>query len=314
MQQAVGPIVSVIVSSHRREYVGALAEACGGGSLKKAEVIIVADYDIRKYAEKFPSVHWVHDDRKSIPAKRNAGCRKAQADIYAFIDDDCVPYPDWIDKAMDHLDRHPGQGAVVGRTVVESAGESAPLSEFRRLERRGYRTNNLFFRKQAFWACGSFDERFTVQREDADLAFSALEAGIEIGYCPDAAVMHRVRHNEKWDLLKNCVNRRFDPLLFRKHPALYREHVGSPVPPAVGLVMVFHLLLLFTLAACPALWPYAAGLDCAAALALSFRRNRSGGGGLFWIVRDVISFLFAPFVLTGALIYGSITFRKLLLF
>jgi cellulose synthase/poly-beta-1,6-N-acetylglucosamine synthase-like glycosyltransferase len=314
MQQPLGTAVSVVVASHRKEYACALAAALlahGTG----AELLIVADYPVEELAEKFPGVTWKYLDDKSIPAKRNFGSRAATGHILAFIDDDCVPAADWLDAGVKYLEEHPEAGGVEGRTVIDApADTSAPMAEFKRLERRGFRTNNIFYRKKVFFEAGGFDERFTVQREDADLAYSVLSRGYGIGYCEGAVVRHRVRENEKWDLLKNCVNRRFDPLLFKKHPALYREHVGTPFTPAIGLVLFFLVLALFSLAVFSAAWMYPLAAGIAAALVLAVRRNVMGRGGLLWILRDWLSFFLSPIVLTGALVYGSIKFRRYLLF
>jgi GT2 family glycosyltransferase len=309
--------VSVVVASHRSAYVNDLADALTRQTVTGhpgIEVIVVADYPVEEYQKRYPAIRWLFNPGKGIPAKRNAGCTAAAGEILAFIDDDCVPSQGWTGQGVAYLDNHKDAAGCEGRTVLESGALAAPVAEFRRLEKAGYRTNNIFYRKNVFESAGGFDARFTLQREDADLAFSVLSLGHTIGYCPDAIVTHRIRSNEKWDLLKNCVNRRFDPLLYKKHPVLYRKHIWSPMPPGIGLVMGFHALLLIVLSACIALWPFAAALDVSAALVLSVRRNRNGRNGIFWIGRDFISFLAAPFVIEGALIYGSMKYGKWLLF
>ena len=146
-----------------------------------------------------------------------------------------------------------------------------------------------------------------------DLAYSLLEAGFSIGYSKDIRVTHRFRHNEKWDLLKNCVNRRFDPLLHYKHRRLYRHHIGTPWTPMVMAMMLAHTALLlsgmaFHGAAVPALL-------IALVLAISGALRRAGMpwrcGGAAWI-RELVSCSISPLVLLGALVYGSVRFRHLL--
>lgn len=305
--------VSVVVASHRPEYIVALAESLVAG-FSDSEIIVVADYAVKALSEKFPGIVWMYVDNTSISAKRNSGSRAAHAGILAFIDDDCIPEPGWISEALDYFDCCPQAGGVEGRTIIEAANAAAPISEFRRLERRGFRTNNIFYRKDIFVGAGGFDERFSVQREDVDLAYTVLSCGHDIGYCETAIVKHRVRYGETWDLLKNCINRRFDPLLFKKHPGMYRKHLGSPFTPAIGLVLFFHAMLLLSLLMMPAACLICAGADLTVALALSVRRNAEGKNGPAWVLRDWISFLVSPFVLGGALVYGSVKFRKWLVF
>jgi GT2 family glycosyltransferase len=315
-QAAVGVRVSVVVASHRRAYVKDLAAAFAGQPASGIEVIVVADYPVEDLRRQrmYPAIRWVFHKDKSISAKRNEGSRLSQGDILAFIDDDCVPAAGWAGQGLLYLDNHKDAAACEGRTVIEGGAAAAPVAEFKRLEKAGYRTNNIFYRKSVFLAAGGFDERFTLQREDADLAFSVLSLGHTIGFCAEAVVTHRMRRNEKWDLLKNCVNRRFDPLLYKKHRLLYRKHIGSPVPTGIAIVAGFHVLVVLAAAVFTVLWPIAAVLDCLAALLLSVRRNRNGKNGFFWIMRDFVSFLAAPFVIEGALLYGSVKFRKFLVF
>jgi GT2 family glycosyltransferase len=158
---------------------------------------------------------------------------------------------------------------------------------------------------------GGFDPRFTFQREDVDVAFSILHLGLFIGYCPDIQVLHLHRGNEHWDLLKNCCNRRFDPLLFKKHPELYRQWIKTPATPSITALLALHGLLIAGL--CVGL---ATGLlivgDLGYALVLSLRRNLPAGFHGGQIARDWLSYGVSPFVLFGALVYGSVKFKKFL--
>jgi GT2 family glycosyltransferase len=317
MQPAVVPRVSIVVASHRSVYIKDLADAFAGQEYFgdfAVEVIIVADYPVEEYQRRYPAVRWIFLEDAGISVKRNAGSKVARGEVLAFIDDDCVPAAGWAGQGLFYLDNNKDAAGCEGRTILECEAVAAPAAEFKRLEKAGFRTNNIFYKKSVFESAGGFDERFTFQREDADLAFSVLSLGHTIGYCPEAMVTHRVRRNENWDLLKNCVNRRFDPLLYKKHPALYRKHIGSPIPPGIGCIMAFHVLFLFALVVSIALWPVAAAVDCLTALALSVRRNRNGKNGLLWVVRDFISFSIAPFVILGVLLYGSVKYRKFLMF
>lgn len=50
----------------------------------------------------------------------SAGVREASGDIVAFMDDDAVPWPDWVERLMPHYDA-PEIGGVGGRDVMEGA-------------------------------------------------------------------------------------------------------------------------------------------------------------------------------------------------
>ena len=138
--------------------------------------------------------------------------------------------------------------------------------------------------------------------------------GGKIDYCPQIRVEHRFRYWERWDLLKNCWNRRFDPLLYRKHPELYRKHIHSPFPPGILLISAGYLFLSFSFPANNrTVSKWAAVLNLALVLVFGIKRCGIGKESLKKFVSETVSVILSPLVLTGALIYGSIRFRKFLL-
>ncbi len=317
MPETIIPHISIIVASHREQFVDGLVssfEALDRDPVP-TEIIIVADYPVEQFKDKFPHIRWIHVPDKSISAKRNKGITSARGSICAFIDDDCRPSENWISDAVAFLDMHPDMVGVEGMTAIASSDtREGSYREFKRLEKRGYRTNNIFYRRETLLSMNMFDERFTVQREDVDLAYTLLESGNSIGYLTDLRVEHQFRKNEKWDLLKNCINRRFDPLLFKKHKALYRQHIGTPYPPSIILIFITHVFAIITSISMNSYAPYIYGIDLLAILIFTVRRAGIPfvTNPLQW-TREFVSFCVAPFVLCGALIYGSIRFRYIFL-
>jgi len=278
-----------------------------------SEVIVVADYDITQVTSEYPQLVWMFHNEKSISAKRNKGCLSAHGNVVAFIDDDCLPAPDWMEKGIAFLGKNPDVAGCEGRTIIDKKDAMAPISEYKRLEQPGYRTNNIFYRKQVVIDAGGFDERFTVQREDADLAYSILEKGQTIAYCPEAIVYHSIRPNEYLDLIKNCINRRFDPLLYKKHRKLYRQHVGCPIPPSIGIIVSLHCIALLMAVFLKEWVGWFLFVEYIVAFVFAWRRNREHHNGIAKFL-DGFLFLFAPLFLIGALVYGSIKFKKWLVF
>jgi glycosyltransferase involved in cell wall biosynthesis len=316
MREIKYPIVSIIIASHRKRCIGQCVKSIVRltQGLLSIEIIVVADYPLEEFETNHPEARWISHPEISISAKRNLGIAHARGALVGFIDDDCLPQSGWIQAAVKFLEQNPTLAGFTGQTLVEWApGKSYPVNEYKRLESPGYRTNNIFYKKDILTGIGGFDTRFTVQREDVDLAFSILEKGETIGHCPNCTVQHLHRAGERWDLLKNCINRRFDPLLFRKHPALYRRWIKTPCTPSIAAMLAVHgllgaaVVLGFSAAA-------AVAGDMAFALALSARRNRHTGFHGAQIARDWLSYWVSPFVLFGALMYGSAKFGALLIF
>ena len=314
MQRIKYPSVSVIIPSHRDIYIDELVfsftkEVCGSIPI---EIIIVADYSINKYREKYNHIEWIYIPDKSISKKRNIGIMAANSNICAFIDDDCIPGKDWIPAAIKYLHCHPEMAGVEGLTIISRCDEKqGSYREFKRLENRGFRTNNIFYQKKILLEVAMFDERFSVQREDVDLAYTILESGFTIGYSQDIQVKHRYRKNEKWDLLKNCVNRRFDPLLFRKHEKLYRQYIKSPYPPGISVLSAVYFLTIVFYKILKKYFFIGIVFDVTTIFILTIRRMGIPALKNYgqWL-REYISFAVSPIVLTTALLYGVLRIKK----
>ena len=308
------PRCTAVIASHRPSLISDLSKQLLRQNTSEDisfEVIIVCDYPHGILSQQFSDFIWVYLPDRSISRKRNAGVRIARGDIIAFIDDDCIPAENWILEGCIYMNNHPEISAVEGLTTIGTDSTVSPSAtrEYRRLEKPGFRTNNLFFRTAHFRALGGFDERFTVQREDIDLAFSAQKQGYRFSYCNTINVTHIFRTGEQWDLLKNCWNRRFDPLLFKKHPLQYLKRIGSPLPPTLALVLLFHGGLLASLKnrKTRILMGYC---DVLLVTALGLRRS-----GFFPITPqklffELLQIAIAPIVIIAALIYGSIFLRE----
>ena len=123
------PEVSVIVPTYRRP--GELRRCLAGlaaQSLPPAEIIVVHrtgdDATRRVLEESRPAaVVDVAVSKPGVLAAMEAGAAASGRDIVAFVDDDAVPRPDWLERLARHFD-DPEVGGVGGRDVI--AGQDAP--------------------------------------------------------------------------------------------------------------------------------------------------------------------------------------------
>jgi len=160
-------------------------------------------------------------------AARNRGWRAARANVIAFTTDDAVPGPDWLAQGLAAFDR--GFDVVCGR--IETPVPARPTDRQRSAhahERADFTSANCFIHKPVLEQQGGFDERFSVQRgSDADLYFRLLEQGVRIVRAPQALAMHPVRPAPWGASLLQIRHAVFDALLYKKHPALYRERIEA---------------------------------------------------------------------------------------
>lgn len=175
-------------------------------------------------------------------AARNRGWRAARGDIIAFTDDDTVARTDWLEKGLRSF-----QGnvqAVWGRIVMPLHRTPTDYErDAKSLEQAEFVTANCFCRKSVLEQLDGFDERFRFAwREDADLYFRLLGIEGRVARAPAAVVIHPIRPAPWGVSLAQQRKILFDALLFKKHPALYREKIRA-VPRWDYYVIVLALLM-----------------------------------------------------------------------
>jgi colanic acid/amylovoran biosynthesis glycosyltransferase len=138
---------------------------------------------------------------------RNAGAEHASADWFLFLDADCVPPPDLIDRYFESPpDARCGilAGGVEGAHVQTAAiarwfrSRSALQSEVLTgsYEKKMGVTANMLVRRAAWEAVGGFQERIR-SHGDTEFSWRVQEAGWELEHVPEAAVEHVHRESLK---------------------------------------------------------------------------------------------------------------------
>ncbi len=236
------PLVSVVIPTHRRPE---LLRRCLRALLRqtypraRCEVVVVEDGGpdgaqdvLRELAPLAPPlrVTGLAVPRGGPAAARNHGWRAARGRIIAFTDDDTVPHPRWLAEGVRSL----GDAAdvVAGRTLVPLPRRPTDWQRnVGRLQTARFVTANAFCRRDALEAVGGFDPRFTVAyREDSDLEFSLVEAGARFVRNDAAIVYHPARAGKPFASVRLQRNQFFDALLYRKHPALFRQLIRRRPP------------------------------------------------------------------------------------
>jgi len=160
-------------------------------------------------------------------AARNRGWRAARGAILAFTSDDAVPAPGWLEHGVGSF----GDGAEVVCGRIETPVPARPTDRQRSAqahELADFSSANCFIHKPVLERLDGFDERFSVQRgSDADLHFRMLEQGVRIVRAPQALATHPVRPAPWGASLLQIRHAVFDALLYKKHPALYRERIEA---------------------------------------------------------------------------------------
>ena len=214
--------------------------------------------------ERGPRLAYVANPGPRGPAAaRNCGWRAARAAIVAFTSDDAVPAADWLAQGLaafhDDIDVVAGRietPAPAGRADRERGAHAHAQAH----ERLDFTSANCFIRKPILERMDGFDERFSVRRgTDADLHFRLLESGIQVQRAPQALAEHPARPAPWGASLLQIRHAVFDALLYKKHPALYRQRIEAhPCWEHYATVAVL-MLALASMAAGARTLAYAAG-------------------------------------------------------
>ncbi len=236
------PSVSVVICSHDRlNYVRACMQSLAGQSVGADgfEIILVDSgspapvaAEMRRIAEAAPNARLLRLDVSGVSLARNEGARVARSDYVAYIDDDAMATPDWVEQIQYVLAQHGGGAAVLGGKVLpkwesplpawwpqslrgvlsiiehEGAGEYRTEAVPATLEPYGV---NMILRRDLMLQLGGFAEALgrlglvLQSDEDVQLAWRLQDAGYSAIYDSRVVVRHSIqarRFRAEWLLAR----------------------------------------------------------------------------------------------------------------
>jgi len=231
------PFVSIIIPVRNRP---AQIEECLHSLMRlkypteKLEIIVVDDASTDHTPQKvaaFPVNLITLKENKQASYCRNFAAHKAQGDILAFIDSDCLADQFWLYELVPAF-KDPSLSAIGG--IVDSYYVDTPLDRYEQVRssliigqrmRRSSENENFFYvpscnllvRRNIFKKLNGFDEDLFVG-EDVDFCWRLQDAGYFIEFRPLGKIYHKHRNE-----LKPFSSRRFDygtsePMLQQRHP------------------------------------------------------------------------------------------------
>jgi len=212
------PVVSIIIITCNRPF---LLRHCIDRVLQQSypyKEIIVVDSSTDDASERlvacYPQVLAVRlcGQRNNMPAARNRGIALASGEIIAFIDDDSMVQPGWLEALVD-VYRDESVGAAGGRIItmpypycdqltglpsltVSSSGrvfaQGTGLLSAMQCDVDHLIGCNMSFRRSVLEQMGGFDVNYTLTnlREETDLCVRVKKAGWRIIFHPAIAVIH----------------------------------------------------------------------------------------------------------------------------
>jgi GT2 family glycosyltransferase len=185
--------------------------------------------------ECYPWARWVEGPRKGPAANRNNGARHARGSWLVFVDDDCLPDPNWLKAIWRNASAGPVE-VIEGKTVTPDKIDNPFRQGVENLSGGNYWSCNLAIRREAFFAIGVFDEDFLeAGGEDMEFAFRIRKHQLKARFEENALVLHPARSLS----LKQLIWR----TLLDRWMLLYRIKTGNALP--AGTLSIRVVLSLF---------------------------------------------------------------------
>lgn len=136
---------------------------------------------------------------KGLSVARNAGIRTSARPLVIFTDDDCLPAPGWIERALSGF-ADPRNGAVTGRMLDHTAAEDEPYARASVYDRplAGLDAGHgavMAFRRELLLRLGGFDDimgagKHFAGAEDLDVFVRIIRGGARVVHDARCVVRH----------------------------------------------------------------------------------------------------------------------------
>jgi GT2 family glycosyltransferase/2-polyprenyl-3-methyl-5-hydroxy-6-metoxy-1,4-benzoquinol methylase len=204
-----GSDLSVVIPTRNRwPQLASTLAALRAQTVAGFEVVVVVDGD--ELGDRPPAR--VDADRVLLTphggpgAARNRGVAATDRPLLLFLGDDMVPEPGLVAAHLAVHRAHPDDAvAALGRSVWHPSVRTSPAnrwlewsdSQFDFSAIAGddagwgrFYSSNVSLKRKLFARVGGFDEDFTYDYEDLDLAYRLHEAGLRLRFAPDALTLH----------------------------------------------------------------------------------------------------------------------------
>ena len=223
------------------------------------EIIVVDDGssdDTQRALQQIDGVRYYRRaENGGFIAACNDGAQLARGDCLAFLNNDTVPQPGWLDALLQTFDEHPDAGLVGAQLLypdgrLQEAGgivfadgsgwnygrhESPDDPRFAYMRDVDYISGAAIAIPRAlFVQVGGFDLRYSpAYYEDTDLAFAVRALGKRVLYQPAARVVHDEGTTSGTDInsgTKSCQARNRERFATHRHAALQMQLPPEALP------------------------------------------------------------------------------------
>jgi GT2 family glycosyltransferase len=209
------PAVSVVINTlNRRDHLERTLVSLRDQSYRRFEVIVVDGPSTDGTGDLLDgfgsSIRRAQCDEARLGLSRNIGASMSAGEIVAYIDDDALPEPNWLERLVEGysddrigavggpvfdvpLDRIDWRVCTCSRIGVPNTDTVGPLDAYvaRGADPFLYLAGcNMSFRRTALRAIGGFNSLLAYGYDDVEVCCRLIDAGHHIAYASDALVHH----------------------------------------------------------------------------------------------------------------------------
>ena len=184
-------------------------EALYSNTVLPDEVIVAdggsTDNTVQLIKERFPQATVINNPEKNAAAGRNEGIKKAQGDVIAFTDGDCIVDKHWIENIskafseneidglggkvliappINHIEEYWGNLAW---KLIMNFGDEPYIVDRCKLN-DAFVTANCAYKRSLLVKVKGFNNWFANNAEDVDLCWRAIRSGARLMYIPDVQI------------------------------------------------------------------------------------------------------------------------------
>lgn len=232
--------VSIIIPCYNHAvFIEETLQSALNSTYSNIEIIIINDGSTDnteeialKFAEKYPNIHYVHQNNKGPAAARNNGISRAKGKYILPLDADDLISKEYIENAVAVLDSRDEVALVYCQ--AEFFGEKQGKWNLPDFSRKYLARDNMIFlsalfRKADWERAGGFDVRMTWGWEDWEFWISLLKNGGEVVRLPITGFFYRVRKGSRRKSTNKDAKRKTVSLINDKHRDFIFEQLHGPL-------------------------------------------------------------------------------------
>lgn len=180
-----------------------------------------------EYCSQHPNACYALASQPGLSNARNKGVTEARGRIIAYVDDDVLFDPGWLEAVIDIFEKHPDASCMGGKSIpkfdagqpdwaceevltIYGSTQSGDSVKWMTYPEHPFGLNMAFIRN-VFSQVGEFDPRLgrkknnLLSMEESDYFYRVASAGLKVIYTPSAVLYHRIppsRTSEQWALAR----------------------------------------------------------------------------------------------------------------